>query len=351
MLYVPMLKTRLQELRVSKTMNECFSDKIIPLYEILSEVKLKTKNNIPLFKINDLDSHVLDYINNFIKTKTAFIDFFRFSINKYGKNLNINSIDLSWEISHDIELYFKYLKLVSNYKNLIPVISIKPEFSIKKNLLKEFLIELQKSNEKVALRLTEQFTDEYKDIIKFNLRDTDFLLFDIGEQNPSSKFIELEELMDLNSKAKIILLNSPRKLKISKKQYEESGVTKLIDNSARVEIGKYNFEGYGDYCGLIDNLPPKTKGSSRKGAAHALLYDFHKNGFYTFLNPDTEQGMSGYKKLIPIILKNKNLLDPNDNCPAYKIIKEMNDTGRPGNWSSWIFINLTRTIHQMFLYI
>ena len=38
MIYVPMLKTRLEELRVTKEMEYCFSDKIVPLFEIINEL-------------------------------------------------------------------------------------------------------------------------------------------------------------------------------------------------------------------------------------------------------------------------------------------------------------------------
>lgn len=45
MIYIPMLKTRDEEFRVLKSMKECYSDKIIPLIEVISEqyqVRYKT---------------------------------------------------------------------------------------------------------------------------------------------------------------------------------------------------------------------------------------------------------------------------------------------------------------------
>ena len=44
-MYVPMFKTKKQELSVSKEMNHCFSSETIPLYEILTamyKVRYKT---------------------------------------------------------------------------------------------------------------------------------------------------------------------------------------------------------------------------------------------------------------------------------------------------------------------
>ena len=48
MIYIPMLKTRDEELRVLKSMKECYSDKIIPLIEVISEkyqVRYQTDEN------------------------------------------------------------------------------------------------------------------------------------------------------------------------------------------------------------------------------------------------------------------------------------------------------------------
>lgn len=38
MMYIPMLKTRLEELKVAKEMQSCFSNNIIPLFEIINEL-------------------------------------------------------------------------------------------------------------------------------------------------------------------------------------------------------------------------------------------------------------------------------------------------------------------------
>ncbi len=38
MIYIPMLKTRKEELRVLKLMKEHYSDKIIPLIEVICEI-------------------------------------------------------------------------------------------------------------------------------------------------------------------------------------------------------------------------------------------------------------------------------------------------------------------------
>lgn len=361
MIYVPILKTRREEMNVSKKLNYCFSDKIIPLFEILNdqyEIKYKIdpvtqkyileqkgKRKMRIKELpTDADIITLDSINRLMQNKKAFIDYFRFTIKKYGKNIDISKTELAWKLSRDSDLYKNRIKDISKYKNLIPIVSVKPEFVFGKNELEELLIELQDKNESIGLRITEEFLEEYNMLINNILRGTDYLLFDIGEQNPTSKIMEFEEVMELESSAKKILLNSPRKAKIRNGEYEVLGITALIDNSAKDEFSKYGFNGFGDYGGLKDTLPTND-GSNGTGAALALLYNYKDNAFYSFLNPDTSQGVSGYNKIIPVILKKKVFFDPSNNCPAIQKIEELN---KSGNWSTWHNINITRYIHQMY---
>lgn len=361
MIYVPMLKTRRQELSVSREMNNYFSDNMIPLFEILSDkyetkykidptthsfiYELKGKRKMRVKEIHtDSDIITLDFINELINKKKAFIDYFRFSIQKYGKNIDIKRTDLAWKLSKDSILYKKRLKEVSKYSNLIPVVSIKPEFTFGKNELEKFLLELQSENEIIGLRITEEYLEQYSELIKNILRCKDFLLFDIGEQNPTSKIMELEEITKLEINAKTILLNSPRKASVRNGEYEKYGSTVLIDNSARDMFCDYGFKGFGDYCGLKDTLPSNNE-SNGTGAALALLYQYKKNEFISFLNPDTSQGMSGYYKLIPLILSKKDILDPLNNCPAIRKIETLKGSG---NWSTWHNITITRYIHQVY---
>lgn len=361
MIYVPMLKTRREELSVSKEMNYCFSDNIIPLFEILTDrheikykidpithsfiVEQKGKRKMRIKEIpTDSDIITLDSLNKLMKNKKAFIDYFRFTIKKYGKNIDIDRTDLAWKLSRDSVLYKNRIKEISKYSNLIPIVSIKPEFVFGKNELEEYLVELQSENEVIGLRITEEWLKEYSQLIKNVLRCTDYLLFDIGEQNPTSKIMELEEVMELEISAKTILLNSPRKSGTRNGEYKEFGITELIDNSVREIFNEYGFEGIGDYCGLKDILPSNDK-SNGKGAALALLYSYEENGFFSFLNPDTNQGMIGYYKIIQEILSEKDVLDPLHNCPAIQKIENLKGSG---NWSTWHNITITRYIHQIY---
>lgn len=160
------------------------------------------------------------------------------------------------------------------------------------------------------------------------------------EINPETKFMEIEELNELQLNAQIILINSPRKLAVKNGEYEEQGETALINNSARIVAADNQLAGYGDYCGLKD-LMPMNDGSKGTGASLALVYDFHKNVFYSYSNHDTSLGIKGYYKLIPLIKKDEKWLNPSKDCPGFEKIKMLSSSG---TWNTWHHINAVRYI-------
>lgn len=360
MIYIPILKTRAEELRVVYNMNECFSDKIIPLIEVIAEkyrVTYKTdangefirqKHGKRMLKIKckptERDIITLSNINELIGNKKVFIDYFRFSLEKYGKNIDFNSAELAYNLNNDYDLYKKKVLSVTQFQNMIPVISVKPSFDISKQELIAFLNQLQSKSQQVALRITEEWIAKYKEIIENVLRQEDYLLFDVEEQNPESKFMEIEELKGYQANCNIVLLNSPRKLSVKNGEYPERGITDLINNCAKDIANEYQLDGYGDYCGLKDTMP-LNNGSNGTGAALALLYDYESNAFYSYCNHDTSLGTHGYRTLIPLIKSDEIILNKDGDCPGYKKIYQLSGSG---NWNTWHHINAARYIYQVY---
>lgn len=359
MIYVPMLKTRAEELKVAKEMNFCFSDKIIPLFEIINDIYRTTykkdengefiyeQHKTRMFKVKaeptDDDIITLQSISNLVDDKLMFVDYFRFSLKKYGKNLNLSKAELSYNLNNDLELYKDKLFETTKYSNMIPVISLKPECDFPKGQLVKFVSKLQENTTHIALRITEEWIEQTKEIIQ-ELRKTDFLLFDVEEQNPELKFMEIQELLDLQADCKMILLNSPRKLALRNGEYPEHAQTDLINNCAKVVAEDSDFDGYGDYCGLKDAMPTND-GSNGTGAALALLYDYDHNVFYSYCNHNTSLGTAGYITLIPLIKADELMLNPDKDCPGYAKIHTLPSTG---NWNTWHHINAIRYIYQTY---
>lgn len=359
MMYVPLLKTRAEEIKVVKELKPYFSDKIIPLFEIINEVykpsykkddngevvleRHKTRMLKVKSKPTEADIITLEYINETMDGKQMFIDYFRFSLNKYGKNISIKKAELAFNLNNDLELYKTKLLGVTRYDNMIPVISLKPDCEFSHAELVEFVKKLQENTFQIALRVTEEYIEQAKDIIR-RLRKTDFLLFDIEEQNPETKFMEIMELTELQMDCRIILLNSPRKSALNNGEYPEHDQTDLIDNCARRIAEENDLSGYGDYCGLKDVMP-KDNRSNGTGAALALLYEYKKNVFYSYCNHDTSLGVRGYRTLLPLIKGDEVVLNPDNDCPGYAKINSLPQTG---TWRTWNYITAVRYIYQTY---
>lgn len=362
LLYIPILKTRPEELRLVANLNYCFSENIIPLFEIINDIyeprykvdpftkkpvyeKRGKQNRKVLEPPTDDDIITLDQINDIVGGKTTLIDYFRYTLKKYGRRIDIQRVALSRRLNDDLSLYKKRTKEISSFKNLIPVVSIKDGFFMPKNELKSFLEDLKSENDQIALRITEEFINTYKELLEGVLRSCDFLLFDILEQNPELKFMEFDELREMDISAKIVLINSPRKSGINNGEYPENDYTDLINNCAKEKLSEHDFEGYGDYCGLKDQLP--SSGGNGKGAAVAFIYDYNNNCFWTYTNKDQSQGVRGYKVLLPKIKADKPRFDSDDDCEGYKKI----NATECGNWGTWNNICATRYISQVFKYM
>jgi hypothetical protein len=365
-MYIPIMKTRQEELNVSEKLSYCFSEQIIPLFEILNE-KYKVQYEIDndgnyimekkpgkkkmsrvKKKVTENDIVTLEEINRIVDGAKVFIDYFRFDVKKYGSKIDINSVTLAYTLNNNTDEYIKKLMGISKYENMIPVLSLKKSYNFTKNKLIEIINKLQDSNSSIALRIEDELYDSIKDVIIKYLRETDYLLYDINEQDFDSKFLELEELKECTTKAKKILLNSPRDSRRANKDYENNCITRLISNSAAKKYRNYDLDGFGDYGGLKDQLPPNS-GSNGKGAALALLYNYDNNSVYSFCNADTSLGTKGYVEIVSNILNYEDILNPNNDCVAYLKIKSMSSEGKYGSWRTWNNIALTRYIHQMYL--
>lgn len=102
MLYVPMFKTRPEEMRVVRELNQCFGEDIIPMIEVLDEyyetrykvdqktgefIKVQVGEQKRRIKLDptDEDINTLEVINKLTDSKDAFIDYFRYTTKKYGR--------------------------------------------------------------------------------------------------------------------------------------------------------------------------------------------------------------------------------------------------------------------------
>lgn len=358
-MYVPIMKNRAEELRVSKACVDFFSDSLIPMYEIIQDKytpkfeiddstgeykyeikpgnKKKTKIKLPP---EEKDIITLENLNELIGGKKAFIDFFRFFEKEYG-NRDFKNIETSFHLSRNFNDYRKRLLQLAKYENFIPTISIKEGLFISEYDLTMLIGDLRKSEKSIALRITTDCIEKYASIIEEKFTAEDYIMLDIREDNVVSKEIEIDDFMDIDFFGTKILLNSHRKKEILNKDFENLRYTDKIDNSLSQKYSELKFDGFGDFGGLKDDLPVNA-GSNGTGAALALLYFKNSNKFYSIVNLDTSLGAKGYAYVKGEVLNMRNIIDPHNNCLAMAKIDSINN----GSFASWNNINLTRYIHQ-----
>ncbi|POZ56198.1 hypothetical protein LYSIN_00981 [Lysinibacillus sphaericus] len=360
-MYIPIMKNRDEEIRVIRTMNEYFNDSIIPLIEIYRDfyltryktdetgdfVREKKQNSDRKYRIKlpptEDDIITLKKIEDELKGKKAFIDFFRFNGDEYDSSRSFKDVELSIHLSRNFAYYKTRMIDIGNYANLIPVISIKEGFNISEFDLIQLINKLKESNSSIALRVTDGFFDDFEEVFEDYLTENDYLMLDIRNQNVDSKFIELEDFRDLETDAKKILLNSPRSRKIKNGDYEHLAFTKKIDNKVSTLYKHYKLDGFGDFGGLKDDLPIDGGGGGT-GTALALIYCKKDNAFFSIKHDDSSIGVRGYRYVRNDVLFRRLYFDSSSACTAMKRIEQM--AGTFGNWGTWNNITLTRYIQE-----
>ncbi len=363
-MYVPVLKNRKEEMKVLKDLNYCFGDDIIPLIEIINDFylerfKMDEETGMPIKVIKEgnkratkvkleptqEDIITIDLFLSILNGQKAFIDYFRYSSNEYERNVNIEDVKLARRLSED---YFEYKNRIldlSNYNTLIPVLSFKDNFPFDEDLVKL----VQTSNAIIGLRIRDSIIYDCLERLPNLLRENDYLIFDIGNNNINSKVMEIEEIINLNLNCKKIIINCQRNPKMKNGEFPDCSKTMSMDTSLIINYRVKGFDGFGDYCGYKDALPlvSRTRG---EGAALAILYNFSDNSFYSFVNYQTKDGLRGYYNVVQKIFDYcPNVMGNYDNCPAFNKIRRFGiGKTKYGTWGNWNNIAMTRYISQIF---
>lgn len=330
-MYIPILKNRRAEMGAMKVLKNGLSETIVPMFEIISVDNKGLEETIEGLKK--------------IVNGEMFVDLFRFDISKYSQKIDATKCPFSILVN-DNSKYKEYLLELGNYQNVIPVISIKEGFNFDVTEISDLIKTLKELKNSIAVRITDDKLDTYINLIEKELRKSDYFIFDIGEQDISSKFMEILKINNSNIDAKRIVVASSRSSDNETCDFYDGEKTPLIDNSLLFQYEEYNFEGYGDYANIKDLLP-SPGGGGGYGRAYALLFNYQDEGVYSFVNDNTTDGVKGYRKIVPRILSKKDFFDKDNTCPAIAIIQEMMDIDRFGNWEKWIKINIIRHISQI----
>lgn len=333
-MYFPMFKNRQFENKIIREYPYLFSNnRITPIVEI---IRVK----------NDVETIIKEYDTRL--NSSYFIDFFTF---KHEEYVPYTPANVEFSASLRDESAYGYLDLLLSTvesEKAMPVISIKKArgFLLDHNAIKNLIKELQEKKDSIAVRLEGRLFDDYFAVINACLRESDYFMFDIGNNNLDAFLFQLDEFRISKKNYISILLNSPRIRTLYNGYYEDEQYTKLINNNAAIEYKTFSFDGFGDYLGLKDELP--NDGGRGEGSAHVLFYDHKNNSFFSVLNPQVKDGVRGFKEVVIKLNMHRGMLDSNNDCLAYKYMdNHIGQNGTYGSWGSWKYILMLRTLSEM----
>lgn len=279
--------------------------------------------------------------------RDVLVDYFRCDLSKY--RYDAGKVELVLRLNRDLDLYCGKVLGIVSYPHLIPVITVKR--GMDDVLSPEMVVSLadklryEKPDQRIALRIDEM--KGYEDVAKRVLRSDDLLIYDFNEQPIRSKPVECMKLKGLDLPARTIALCSPRRRKLSGKDFKDCAfgeVTKLIDNSHLDVFGSYGFDGVGDYGGLRDNLPDS---GANKGRALAIMYDGRANGFRVYVKDDYDLGIEGYWDVVNNMLKDADLNQDGGCLVLAEIAAKYQKHDKGYTFAEWIKYTLIRYIQQL----
>lgn len=340
-MYVPILKNWASEIRA---LNTLLNKKVLPRSEIIPFIKIVEEDHSASGRTAYKDPAFLSSIFN---DTSVFIDYHRCDLGEY-KQLDVSKLGRIREMSSSPSTYLAGLHDLAKYKNYIPVLSIVRNIENPSlNQIEQFIHDFKTAYPERSLGLCiEEDIPALHQVLQKTLGSEDYLFINIGEKAPKSRIVLYQKINALNIRARKILLNSPRKRQVKNSDYEVDALTKLIDNSARDLYSRYNFDGFGDYAGLRNDLKLNIKNGGLACAA-VFLYDRVSNQFHVYMNPNSEDKVGGLSNLNPKIKKDLPTLDPNKTCIALAQFREDQKVGKNGNFAIWVTRTVIRYIQQM----
>lgn len=333
--------------------NIVFDNKIDPDTQevVREEVAYKTgkkKGQLHWVSVKDPESRrdeTLSNIAQLLPGHSIFVDFFRCDMRKY-KGADHSKCSLVIRLNNSLDEYKKRILGVSEYDNLIPVVTIKSGVdNFTPSQLRELIRQLKELSHGRCIAVRIDDIDGYEEVLETELEKKDYLLFDINEAPVASKEEDFEDVEELSIQAKKILICSPRRRDVKNGEF---GGSYFIDNSHISAFRQYGFDGVGDYAGHCDRL--KRSGGGKMGCALALVYKGQDNVFQYYVNHDSRLGCLGYREIAHEIIDNRKELERTQGeCLLIKAAEKHIERDIYGNWSNWITYTIMRYVQQLYL--
>lgn len=243
------------------------SEKVLPLIEVIQE---KTKTNSSKDFIDEL---ALIFDSNKIES-SIMIDLIKTNI---PNNIMPTVRDFLTKVNRKRDFYLGYFSRLKEIKNAIPVISYNPNSFDISNIIDDEK-SLRSEFAKLAFRLTSgTFSAVFPQIRKV-IKKTDFLILDIGSAshiNPALRrmYADIDKFRS-STKCKTIIINSTKAKEVTNVGLEDGEPIFNIDNSLRETYENYQFDGFGDYACIINELPSSGGTISPAGIYYSYKYNY-----------------------------------------------------------------------------
>ena len=330
-----MMKNRQLETKFITNHSNFFSDKIIPMVEIIN---LSIRESEPTLEKE------ITLFDQAIEGQ-YFVDLFTFDDPTY-RPYTFLKVSYSKRLSSDFLFYQSEILKLCSFKRAIPVVSIRKGLKVSIAQVQNLIRELKKRNKQVAVRISLDYFDTFFPSVGLLLEATDYIMLDIGQNSYDSSHFYIQDLSEAMCLAKKILAFSSRDRKQTNGIFEDGLFTKLIDKTPYLNFKDDGFMGIADYCDIKDDLP--NGGGGGMGAALGLFFNADDCRVFSIVNKNVYDGLRGYHYVITQIKKSKLILDLSNDCPAYRyVMDELDAKGKTGNWSTWKYVTILRHVSQM----
>ncbi|MED4353634.1 hypothetical protein P9265_15055 [Schinkia azotoformans] len=264
--YIPVLRYRTSE---KSTLNSVsISSKILPLIEVVTE---KPKINSRKTCIEEIK----DFVDN---NNTKILVDFPLYIKLYNNSIEAVS-NFIRGIQTNPNLRVNYFNQLIG-SNIIPVITYNPNISYVQGFLTTEINALRSSFEQLAFRVFINHGTNALNEIKNLLQKGDLLILDLDTASHSNSAFQAiyTQLTTLTQQkgATSILIRSAINTDITNTGLTNGQVVNGVDNSLLKNYQNYNFDAFGDFCGIKkDDL---TKGG--RPSPGCLFYNWPTNSFY-----------------------------------------------------------------------
>ncbi|MDC3411855.1 beta family protein [Aquibacillus sp. 3ASR75-11] len=339
-MYMPVIKNRTVEMNVLKKLYQIpISPNIVPMIEM---IQLKTKSN----SNKDLTDELEDIFCSNDEKRPFLIDIVKKNV---PNNTTAVVRDFLTRVNRKPGYYEEIVNKFAKLENAIPVVSYNPNSYDPEDIEND--VETLKDFNNLAFRVTSNTFKQAFLKVKELIKNGDYLVLDIGlasHLNPALRRMYID-IQELKSKVNFtsIILNSTKSSEVTNVSLEDGEPIFTIDNSLRDTYSRlHQFDGFGDYACIVNDLPSKGGGISPAGIYYSYQYNY-------FIGYRRNKDLAEFENYIaPKIVSSEYWSefseDHHQKCPGCQLIYSISRGEEPGkSQAKWKGITMFHYIYTL----